>query len=129
MAITKNELLQDKILEALSIAKDITDASEIAGVSRKTIYAYFSDESFILKYRDLRREKMRDISIILNFIASQASNNIYSILSNESLSPQALLNASIKILELFLKFGQLENELNKVQLEENSFGFFSTNKK
>jgi molybdate transport repressor ModE-like protein len=45
------------ILEALAAAGSITEAAELAGVSRKTIYAYMNaDTDFIAAYRDMKRK-------------------------------------------------------------------------
>ncbi len=46
--IDAHELQKDKILEALTVSKDISEASKIAGVTRKTIYSYLKDEDLII---------------------------------------------------------------------------------
>ena len=46
--IEAHELQNDKILEAFTVSKDISEASKIAGVTRKTIYSYLKDEDLII---------------------------------------------------------------------------------
>ena len=43
--INAHDLQKDKILKALTVSKDISEASKVAGVTRKTIYSYLKDHT------------------------------------------------------------------------------------
>ena len=108
---------KDKALEALLSANTLTEAAEIAGISRKTLYSYIhSDPAFLLKYRDCKRELLRKISDKISDSALQAIDTILDIM-NDSESPQRLQSA-VKFLELFVKFRLIEGALNKDLLVE-----------
>lgn len=121
-----HELQKDKILEALTVSKDISEASKIAGVTRKTIYSYLKDEDLIIAYRDIKRTQMREISEKISSGAVSAAKFLIEVLDDVNATPSVKLQASAKLLDFYFKFINLETNINSATLEdiENSFDAF-----
>lgn len=115
-----NDITKDKILQALTVASDISEASELAGVSRKTIYAYLKDDEFILAYRNIKRVQIRDISEKMNEGAYRAFERLLDIIDNSKVPYQVQLQACVKMLELYQKFVKLETNINQATLTDNN---------
>lgn len=124
--IDAHELQKDKILEALTVSKDISEASKIAGVTRKTIYSYLTDEDLIIAYRDIKRTQMREISEKISSGAVSVAKFLIEVLSNASAPPNVKLHASAKLLDFYIKFTNIETNMNSAIFEEieNSFDVF-----
>lgn len=124
--LTADEIRRNNVLEALTAAKDIEEASQTAGVSRKTIYSYMAnDTEFITAYRNIKREQLRDITDRMTLGATKATDYILSLLDDEEAPPAVRLQASVKLLDLFAKFRVLEGAINAATYKENSLDIFS----
>lgn len=124
--INAYDLQKDKILKALTVSKDISEASKVAGVTRKTIYSYLKDKDFVIAYRNLKRTELREISEKISCGAVVASNFLIGILDDVNATPSVKLQASTKLLEFYFKFMNVEANINSDILEEteNSFDIF-----
>ena len=124
--INAHDLQKDKILKALTVSKDISEASKVAGVTRKTIYSYLKDKDFVIAYRNLKRTELRELSEKISRGAVLASNFLIGILDDVNATPSVKLQASTKLLEFYFKFMNVEVNINSDILEEseNSFGIF-----
>lgn len=124
--INAHDLQKDKILKALTVSKDISEASKVAGVTRKTIYSYLKDKDFVTLYRNLKRTELREISEKISCGAVLASNFLIGILDDVNATPSVKLQASTKLLEFYFKFMNVEVNINSDILEEseNSFDIF-----
>lgn len=125
--INAHGLKKDKILKALTTAKDISEASQIAGVSRKTIYSYLKDKDFIIAYRNLKNTELREVSEKISFGASYAADFLINILNDTTAKQNTKLHASIKLLDFYSKFVNIETSINSTILKEseNLFDIFS----
>ena len=121
--ITAQNLQKDKILQALTTSKDISEASKIAGVSRKTIYSYLKDEDFVLAYRNMKRIQFREISEKIAHGANIATEFLLTLLYDINAPYHAKMQASVKLLELYSKFIDFEAGVNNATFEENDDGF------
>lgn len=124
--IDAHELQKDKILEALTVSKDISEASKIAGVTRKTIYSYLKDEDLIIAYRDIKHTQLREISEKISNGAKTAAKFLIEILDDASAPSNIKLHASTKLLDFYIKFINIETNMNSAIFEEieNSFDVF-----
>lgn len=124
--INAHDLQKDKILKALTVSKDISEASKVAGVTRKTIYSYLKDNDFVIAYRNLKRTELRELSEKISCGAVLASNFLIGILDDVNAAPSVKLQASTKLLEFYFKFMNVEANINSDILEEseNSFDIF-----
>ena len=117
------------IIEALSKAKDINEAAEIAGVSCETIYRYMqSDKYIIAEYKEFRRKQFRDISNKVTAGAMKSVECLISMLDDEEAPPNIKLQICSKIIELYAKFRDLEGDINKdmydqIEHEESDYSF------
>jgi hypothetical protein len=116
--ITAKDIQKEKILSALTNAKDISEASEIAGVSRKTIYNYMSDIDFIKEYRDIKRQQLRDISNKMTAGANKSFDMLLRFLDDDSLPIQVRFSTACKIIEYYSKFLELEAHINEDTIAE-----------
>ena len=125
--INAHGLKKDKILKALTTAKDISEASQIAGVSRKTIYSYLKDKDFIIAYRNLKNTELREVSEKISFGASYAADFLINILNDTTAKQNTKLHANIKLLDFYSKFVNIETSINSTILKEseNLFDIFS----
>ena len=125
--LSTSKIKKDKILKALMISKDISEASKVAGVTRKTIYSYLKDEDFIIAYRNLKRTQIREISEKISCGVVSAAKFLIEILNDTSAPINVKLNASTKLLDFYFKFINIETNINSAILEEseNSFDIFN----
>lgn len=115
-----NALKRNNILEALLTSKNIEEASQKANVSRKTIYSYLNnDVELMTQYRNLKREQIRDLSESLSIASNKAITTLTNVLDDEDTSPKVKVEASSKILDLFISIRSIENEINKNVYVEN----------
>lgn len=91
--INAHDLQKDKILNALTVSKDISEASKVAGVTRKTIYSYLKDKDFVIAYRNLKRTELRELSEKISCGAVLASNFLIGILDDVNATPSVKLQA------------------------------------
>lgn len=122
--LSAKEIQYEKILQALTTSKDINEASKMAGVSRKIIYSYMNDCEFVIAYRNIERQQMRDICNNMTQGAIKACDFLLKILDNENATLPLKLNASVKFLDLFCKFRELEGNINACVFEENNISMF-----
>lgn len=113
-------LKRNNILEALMTAKNIEEASNLAGVSRKTIYQYLNNDiDLITQYRNIKREQLRELSESLSESTETALKNIIDIAEDKNTPPFVKLQANLKVIELFMKIRQVENGINEKIYQEN----------
>ncbi len=117
--ITAHNLQKDKILQALTTSKDISEASKIAGVSRKTIYSYLKDEDFVLAYRNIKRIQFREISEKIAHGANVSTEFLLTLLYDINAPYHVKVQASVKLLELYSKFINFETDVNNATFEES----------
>lgn len=124
--INAHDLQKDKILKALVVSKDISEASKVAGVTRKTIYSYLKDDDFVIAYRNLKRTQLREISEKISCGVESAANFLIGVLDDANATPNVKLQASTKLLEFYFKFMNIEANINSDILEEaeNPFDIF-----
>lgn len=125
--INAHDLQKDKILKALVVSKDISEASKVSGVTRKTIYSYLKDDDFVIAYRNLKRTQLREISEKISCGVESAAKFLIEILNDTSAPTNVKLNASTKLLDFYFKFINIETNINSAILEEseNSFDIFN----
>lgn len=124
--INSYDLQKDKILKALMMSKDISEASKVAGVTRKTIYSYLKDDDFVIAYRNLKRTQLREISEKISCGVESAANFLIRVLDDANATPNVKLQASTKLLDFYFKFMNVESNINSDILEEaeNPFDIF-----
>ena len=111
---------RNNILEALLTSKNIEEASKKANVSRKTIYSYLNnDVELMTQYRNLKREQLRDLSESLTLASTKAVTTLTNVIDDVEIEPKTRVQASSKILELFMSVRSLENEINRYTIYEN----------
>lgn len=105
-------------LEALAAAGTITEATELAGVSRKTIYSYMNaDTEFIAAYRDMKRGQVRDIAEPINQGAEKAAAFIAGLLDDKEAPVSVKLSAAVKLLEIGAQYRETETAIDSVTLQ------------
>jgi len=115
-----NTIKRNNILEALLTSKNIEEASKKANVSRKTIYSYLNnDVELMTQYRNLKREQLRDLSESLTLASTKAVTTLTNVIDDVEIEPKTRVQASSKILELFMSVRSLENEINRYTIYEN----------
>lgn len=118
--IITDEIKKNNILEAMLTGKNIQEVATISGVSRKTIYDYINnDTKLLIKYRDLKRNQIRELSETLSELALSSINNIQALAEDENTPPNVKLQAHLKIIELFMSTRMLENNINRNVYGEN----------
>jgi len=122
------DLTRAKILEALAAAGNITEAAELAGVSRKTIYSYMNtDSDFITAYRDMKRGQIRDMAETINRGAERAASYIAGLLDDTEAPHNVKLSAAVKLLEIGARYRDTETAIDGATLKElQPFTFFDT---
>ena len=119
-----DKLKRNNILEALLTSKNIEEASKKANVSRKTIYSYLhNDLELMTQYRNLKREQLRDISESLTLASTKAVTTLTDVLDDVGTEPKVKVQASSKILEMFMSIRALENDVNRYTIYENKDDF------
>jgi len=117
------QIKKDNVLQALLTARNINEAADISGISRKTIYKYLNtDSKFLLAYRDAKREQLRAVSDRMSEGAAKAAEYILNLIDNEEAPASVRLQASIKLLSLYTKFRDIEGTLNALVLRETGSG-------
>jgi DNA-binding phage protein len=112
------DLKRTAILEALAAAASITEAAELAGVSRKTIYSYMNgDPEFITAYRDMKRGQVRDIAETINRGAEKAAAFIAGLLDDKEAPASVKLTAAVKLLEIGARYREAETAIDGATLE------------
>lgn len=112
------DLKRAAILEALAAAGSITEAAEMAGVSRKTVYSYMNaDTEFIAAYRDMKRGQVRDIAETMNKGAEKAAAFIAGLLDDQTAPPSVRLAAAVKMLEIGVKYRDAETAIDGATLQ------------
>lgn len=115
-----DEVKRNNVLEAMLSGNSIEEISKIAGVSRKTIYRYLSqDNKLIEEYRNLKREQLREIADKLTTASTIAVDSIIDLSKSKDINQSVRLNACSKILELFLKTREIESNINDKVFREN----------
>jgi len=121
--VKAEEIRKENALQALIVANNVSEAAETAGISRKTLYTYLNtDSDFLLAYRDAKREQLRAVSERMSEGATQATEYILSLISNEDAPPAIRLQASVKLLELYGKFRGYEGQINAAVLSATGNG-------
>lgn len=111
------DLRRAAILEALAAAGTITEAAELAGVSRKTIYSYMNeDKEFIAAYRDMKRGQIRDMANTINQKAEKAAAFIAGLLDDKEAPAAVKLSAAVKLLEIGAKYREAETAIDSATL-------------
>lgn len=111
---------RNNVLEALLTSKNVEEASKKANVSRKTIYSYLNNDiELMTQYRNLKREQLRDLSESLTIVSTKAITTLADVLDDKNSTPKIKVEASSKILELFMSVRRLENQINKNIYAEN----------
>ena len=112
------DLTRARILEALAAAGTITEAAEMAGVSRKTVYAYMNaDAEFITAYRDMKRGQVRDIAETVTKGAGKAATYIAKLLDDKEAPASVKLSAAVKLLEIGAKYRETETAIDGATLK------------
>ena len=120
---TAEQIRKDNVLQALLTASNINAAADAAGVSRKTVYTYLNtDGAFLLAYRDAKREQLRAICDRMSEGATKATDYIIKLIGDEDAPPAVRLQASVKLLELYTRFREIEGKLNMVVFKETNYG-------
>ena len=114
MAKNVNAIMRERILAALMKASTLTEAAEIAGVCRKTLYTHLNvDAGILLEYRNLRRAQLREISDGLTGAAGRAVDALAGVLDDENAAAKDKIVAAGKILEMSAQFRDFERGLNE----------------
>ncbi|MCL2608825.1 MAG: helix-turn-helix domain-containing protein [Treponema sp.] len=119
---------RDAALAALMTAGTFTEAAEIAGVSRKTLYNYIhGDMSFVTAYRDLRRAQMREAAEKVRGLEDKATDFMSGLIDDDRAPPQVRLAAAVKLLELADRYRSIEAQINHNTIDDKG-GLFDSNK-
>ena len=115
---------RNNILEALLTSKNIEEASQKANVSRKTIYSYLNNDiELMTQYRNLKRCQLRDISEALTVASTKAVTTLTNVLDDIEADNKIKVQASSKILEMYMSIRSLENDVNRYTIYENKDEF------
>ncbi|GHV22459.1 hypothetical protein FACS189494_09320 [Spirochaetia bacterium] len=122
--LTADEVKRNEALAALVATNSITEAAGLAGITRKTLYNYLhNDTAFVIAYRNIKREQLRDTADKMREAADKAANYITGLLDDADAPAQVKLAAATKILELAGTYRDIEAQINENTLKDNSGSF------
>ena len=94
-----------KALEALLVCKTRQEAAAMAGVDRKTLWAYMRDEEFIAAYNERFTELLQEATQQARQYRSPALETLNEIRGNKDASETARISAARSLLEYGLRLG------------------------
>jgi hypothetical protein len=119
--LNADEVKRNAALDALIQADSITAAAETAGISRKTFYNYLNhDKGFVIAYRNLKREQLRETAGKVQAAADKATDFIAGLLDDKEAPYTTRLAAAVKLLDLAGTYRDIE-----AQIAENSISDMS----
>jgi dsDNA-specific endonuclease/ATPase MutS2 len=95
-----------KALEALLVCKTRQEAAAMAGIDRKTLWAYMRDEEFKTAYNERFTELLQEATQQARQYISPALETLDEIRRNAEASDTARISASRSLLEYALELGR-----------------------
>jgi hypothetical protein len=89
----ETDIKRDAALQALFNSGTLGEAAEVAGISRRTLYNYIhnqKDPSFVIAYRDMKREQLRESADKIQAAADKATDYITGLLDDQEAAPHRL---------------------------------------
>jgi hypothetical protein len=117
--LTADEVKRNAALDALIQSDSVTAAAETAGISRKTLYNYLNnDKDFILAYRNMKREQLRETAGKVKAAADKATDFITGLLDDKEAPYPVRLNAALKVLDLAGTYRDIEAQIAENTLKD-----------
>lgn len=116
--MTQNITRKARVIEALGAGLSVTDASEKADVSRKTVYRWLDDDDFKSQVLERQNETLERVSKRLSALALQGLETLSELMTSDDESIR--LRASSSVLSRFteiLELLRLEKRLEVLETE------------
>lgn len=92
---------QDALIDAILTTETLTEAANVAGCARRTVYNYLADESFMQRLEWARDQRRKRIEDVLDVAAVKAVNGLVGIIEEDGFMVTA--GDRLKAAELLLK--------------------------
>lgn len=115
--MTRNDTRKSTAIEALGHGFSVTDASDKAGVTRKTIYRWLGDDNFSDAVSEKQREVLERVSGRLSALALQALDTLDDLM--ESRNENIRLRASQSVLGRFTEILEVLRLEDRVKVLED----------
>lgn len=112
---------KEKALTALLLTKTKEEAAKAAGISRRCLYEYLSDEEFRKEYRKKCNSLLEDGTLKMQKAVDTAVATLESVMKSEN--QYAKVNAARVILEYAIKYTEqvdIEYRLSKLEEERGN---------
>ena len=96
---------KQKALEALLVCKTRQEAAAMAGINRKTLWAYMRDDEFMTAYNERFTELLQEATQQARQYLSPALETLNEIRGNKDASETARISAARSLLEYALRLG------------------------
>jgi len=116
--MTQNDTRKARAVEALGSGLSVTDASEKADVSRKTVYRWLENDEFKGQVLERQRETLERVSKRISAIALQGLETLSELMQSENETIR--LRASSSVLSRFteiLELLRLEKRLEVLEAQ------------
>lgn len=96
---------KQKALEALLVCKTRQEAAAMAGINRKTLWAYMRDDEFMTAYNERFTELLQEATQQARQYLSPALDVLNEIMADKEAAQTARISAARSILEYGLRLG------------------------
>jgi transposase len=114
--LTRNNTRKSKAIEALGHGLSVTDASEKAGVTRKTVYRWLEDDDFQGAVLERQNEVLERVSRRLSALALQGLDTLSELMNSDDESIR--LRASSSVLSRFTEILELLRLEKRIEVLE-----------
>jgi hypothetical protein len=114
----QNDTRKGKAIEALGVGLSVTDASEKAGVTRKTVYRWLDDDDFKSKVAKRQSDVLERVRGRLSALAIKSLDVLEALMDsrNETIRLRASNSVLSRITEI-LEVLSLEERIEKIESE------------
>lgn len=114
--MTQNDTRKGRAIEALGAGLSITEASEKANVSRKTVYRWLDDDEFKNSVLERQSETLERVSKRLSSLALQGLETLSELMNSEDESIR--LRASSSVLSRFTEILEMLRLEKRIEVLE-----------
>lgn len=108
-----------RAIEALTTCGNITQAAEVSGITRDTLYRWMQEPAFQEAMKNAEREALRELSRRLVELAQQATSTLQEVMTHPQSPPNARVQAARAVLDNLLRLREMIDFENRIShLEE-----------
>ncbi len=108
-----------RAIEALTSCGNVTQAAEVSGITRDTLYRWMKETDFQEAMRAAERQSLNELSRRLVELARQATNTLQEVMTDVQTPPAARVQAARAVLDNLLRLRELVDfEARLARLEE-----------